>query len=161
MIKFYKSNFISYKAMALGGGTFTIGIWISIIAGYLFYYILNKHREKKHCDQISLLDTSILEIPEKKLEKIIKKIKSKLILYLASFFEKSFHHIQQKNQSNEKIIISPSNSFKEILNCKYLLKIAELMRNTLFKKEIEVVNEFGFEKDQYLHSLKIILKANE
>ena len=120
------------------------------------------------------LSNSISAIPEEKLEKIVKKIRNSYMIFLATFYDKSYfnhsnipqkkkknfdNHSQKEALSKEKI--ASNQSFKDILNCKKYRYIAKFMEDTLSKLEGEVINKMGFKIDQYISSLRKVVNKNE
>ena len=162
------------KGIKIGGASLILGIRF-LKLGYICFYVLKKTRNilKNVNKDKSIIESSFSLISEEKMEILVKKIKNFHLLFLASFYDKTF--IQMKNKyyneteknREDRInhIESPkkdfSESFKEILNCKDILNTAEMVKSRMFKTESSLINSYGFNLEEYRYSLKKYENTNE
>ena len=127
------------KGILYIGGTFFTGKNIFYL-GFILYYIYRKNRhlrlnKNKDCNTTNStkMDDSINEIPEEILEKIVIKIKNKVLLLIASAYDKHKHlkSIEIHNESDINTLTTDEslklkennekkneNKSKNTINCK-------------------------------------------
>ena len=121
----------------VGSGTFMVGNIINNFTGFFAFYIVNK--KKSTNDNKLVADAEMIDIPIIILEKMLSKIKNKMILSLAAFYDKTTTFLDKREaqkEVNTDIIINTLNtgeSARQELNHEIVTDTIKLSKKQAFK----------------------------
>ena len=143
-------------------GTGVIISFGSFFSGFILYYLSNRRKmlgpienEKatkpkidKNKNNNPVINSDSSYIPLDTLERIITKVKNKIVILLANLYDKTIlmNIVRQNNETaEEKDIVVETISTGEL---------AKQILDSIIKQEVNIVNGFGYTTEKYLGSLR-------